>query len=121
MEQGYREAKGQSSYTTNKGERMKINNKKGHWCCLPAVVSHAWPLTQSIAVGIGGVLIAACAWHAPAWTAAKANHTEVAYQSQEMFPQQLFDKLPGGTPGRTIGAVATGNGGNLAGGVQTGG
>jgi hypothetical protein len=48
-------------------------------------------------------LIIACIWHMPAWELAKANHTERAYQQQEMWPQQLFDKLPGGTPGRLNG------------------
>jgi len=63
-------------------------------------------------------IIMAAIWHIPAWSQAKANHTEAAYQAQEMFPQQLFDKLPGGTPGRSVTGAAKGNGGNFEGGMS---
>lgn len=46
------------------------------------------------------VISAPAIWHIPAWEAAKDAGTEKQYQAQEMWPQQLFDKLPGGTPGR---------------------
>lgn len=41
-------------------------------------------------------LTAAAVWHIPAWEKAKKNGTEVAYQAQQMWPQQWFAKLPGG-------------------------
>lgn len=66
-------------------------------------------------------IAAACIWHIPAWEQAKDNHTEAKYQATEQFPQQLFDKLPGGTPGRTLSVVSNGNGGNLTNGIQMGG
>lgn len=45
---------------------------------------------------VGGSALVAAAAHIPAWEKAKAEHTEVAYQAQKMWPQQLFAKLPGG-------------------------
>lgn len=45
-------------------------------------------------------VLAMALWHIPAWEDAK---DKAAYQAQEMWPQQLFDKLPGGTPGRKVG------------------
>ena len=34
-----------------------------------------------------GALVAAV-WHIPAWSKAKHNHVEEAYQAQQMFPQK---------------------------------
>lgn len=82
-----------------------INNKKGY--AFIALVNVPAAVGTVTAFKIAFIAIAlAAAWHIPAWSVAKANHTEAAYQAQEMFPQQLFDKLPGGTPGRKNGQVA---------------
>ena len=55
-----------------------------------------------------------------AWEKAKANHTEVQFQSTERFPQQFFDTLPGGNHQAHLKAmlysVQTNNGGSLPGG-----
>lgn len=53
--------------------------------------------TATIIVGVLATMVIV---FGPGWDAAKDAHTESAYQSQEMWPQQLFDQLPGGTPGR---------------------
>lgn len=96
-------------------------NKKGHvilgltYCHFGSAV-----LTMTIAKCIGIALVSACVWHIPAWEEAKKNHTEAAFQSQEMFPQELFDKLPGGTPGRLVGDSVSGNAGNFNGGISKG-
>jgi hypothetical protein len=45
-----------------------------------------------VATFFSPVIIAAI-WHIPAWEQAKANHTEAAYQAQQMWPQQFFAKL----------------------------
>lgn len=96
-----------------------MKNKKGH-VILGLAYTHfgATALTFTVAKGIGMLLVAACVWHIPAWEKAKANHTEAEYQSKEMFPQQLFDKLPGGVSGRKLGTLKSGNGGNFYGGNQ---
>ncbi len=58
----------------------------------------------------------ACIWHVPAWSKAKANHTEAQYQSQVMWPQVPLSMLPGGdAPAHTV-LVLQGNGGNFPGG-----
>lgn len=66
------------------------------------------PLEFYLAIPLD-LVVAACIWHIPAWNEAKVSDgnaigsggaSERAYQRQEMWPQQLFDKLPGGTPGR---------------------
>lgn len=62
-----------------------MKNKKG--IVLPAVV-----LFQ---VAFAVVALAAV-YHIPSWEQAKKNHTEAAYQAQQMWPQQWFAKLPGG-------------------------
>ena len=65
-------------------------NKKGY-VVIPAVLTFQ----------IGFALVTgACLWHIPERTSAKANGTVQAMQQKEMWPQQLFDKLPGGTVGR---------------------
>lgn len=74
--------------------------------------------------GIGVVmfapLIAACTWHIPAWTRAKAQggDAEAIYQAQEMWPQQVFDKLPGSHTRTWIG-FKLGNGGNFKQGIDS--
>ena len=68
-----------------KKEKNKMRNKKGV-VVVAAVVFQA-------AFGIAALSAIA---HVPAWTKAKANHTEAAYQAQQMWPQQFFAKLPGG-------------------------
>jgi len=103
----------------NQGGHM---NKKGHLILGVAYLHLTGAASTALtANAVALALATVCMWHIPAWEKAKANHTEAAYQSQEMFPQQLFDKLPGGTPGRTVGQFVSGNGGNLAGGFQNGG
>lgn len=62
-----------------------MKNKKGEVLVAVAVIQ----------IAMAGALGAAF-WHVPAWSKAKANHTEAAYQSQKMWPQQWFAKLPGG-------------------------
>lgn len=42
-------------------------------------------------------------WHIPAYEKAKAEGKTKEYQQTEQWPQQLFDKLPGGTPNRKLG------------------
>jgi len=100
-------------------------NKKGN-CFLPvalitvggaagvptATLVMGWLLTAAISLPTG--------WHIYAWGEAKKNHNEVNYQAQEMWPQQLFDKLPGGGAHSlnykyAIGG-SSGNNGNLKGG-----
>lgn len=49
----------------------------------------------AIQIAMAGA-VGAAIWHVPAWSQAKATHTEAAYQSQKMWPQELFAKLPGG-------------------------
>jgi hypothetical protein len=72
-----------------------ISGKAVEWKAVPISFEALW-----------GAIALACIWHIPAWEKAKANHTEATYQAQEMWPQQLFDKLPGGTPGRlNVGAA----------------
>lgn len=61
-----------------------MKNKKG--VVLPLLL---------VQVCIGGA-VAAAVWHIPAWSKAKAEHKEAEYQSQKMWPQQEFAKLPGG-------------------------
>ena len=76
---------------------MKINNQKG---ILGITALAATPgFAASFVLGFkiaAGVIALACIWHIPAWDVAKANGTEKAYQAQQMFPQELFAKLPGG-------------------------
>ena len=88
---------------------MKINNKRGHVYLAGLVIAPAKAYGIVSVVGAFKVafiaLALAAAWHIPAWDKAKDANTEAAYQKQEMWPQQLFDKLPGGTPGRTNGVV----------------
>ena len=71
---------------------------------------------------IGFGLALACLWHIPAWQDAKATGTTAQYQSQKMWPQQLFAKLPGGDNYKNNSVVTfpappvVGNGGNFPGG-----
>lgn len=71
-------------------------------------------------IGLG--LFGACLWHIPAWQDAKATGTTQAYQSQKMWPQQWFAKLPGGDNYKGNVVVSfpappvVGNGGNFIGG-----
>lgn len=58
-------------------------------------------------------LLGACVWHIPAWDQAKATHTEAIYQAQQMWPQQVFNKVP-----NTAITYKEGNGGNFAGGID---
>jgi len=81
-----------------------MKNKKGH-VLLGVAYTHlgGTVLTLTIVKAIGMALVAACVWHIPAWEQAKANGTEAAYQAQQMWPQQLFAKLPGGNaPTKTV-------------------
>jgi hypothetical protein len=89
-----------------------MKNQKGFITVHGLIIAHATGLMVSVVkLGFAACALAAV-WHIPAWTAAKANHTEVGYQSQEMFPQQIFDKLPGGSM-RTSSIAIKGNGGNF--------
>lgn len=106
-----------------------MKNKKG-FCC-PLFLSHCCKI---LIIGGGGkmtlallapkiafgVLALACIWHIPAWEKAKATGGDAPaiYQAQEMWPQQLFDKLPG-VHTRTGITFAQGNGGNFIGGNST--
>lgn len=74
----------------------------GHGHTLAATAVMGWILTAAI--------VLPAAWHAPAWNQAKINHTEAAFQTQQMWPQQFF-----GTKNKTPNNVM-GNGGNFAGG-----
>lgn len=60
----------------------------------------------------------ACLWHVPAWTKAKAEGKTAEYQAQKMWPQQEFDKLPGGNenPNTLVLPNGSGNRGNFIGG-----
>ena len=100
-------------------------NKKGH-CLIPvlAIVGAGTGGTITSVVVMSSILnaliLGPAVWHIPAWTEAKKNHNEVNYQAQEMWPQQLFDKLPGGGAHSlnykyAIGG-SSGNNGNLKGG-----
>lgn len=61
----------------------------------------------------------ACVWHIPAWEKAKSEGSDARaiYQAQKMWPQQVFDKLPGN---HTVTAITyvKGNGGNFSGGID---
>ena len=102
---------------------MNIKNEKG-------IVALPFPLPVTIAAvsatktgvacvvafkSLFSIVLLAAIWHIPAWDKAKQNHTEVQYQASEMWPQQVFDKLPGGGS-HAITMVSGGNGGNFAGG-----
>ena len=96
---------------------MNINNKRGVFGLTALVATHGFAASFILGYKIAaGAILLAAVWHIPAWDTAKASHTEAAYQAQEMFPQQLADKLPGGIPGRKNTVVAMGNGGNFIGG-----
>lgn len=93
-----------------------MKNNKGH-VLLGLVYAHLGSTVIAITafkMAFAAIALAAM-WHIPAWEAAKDSHTEAKYQATEQFPQQLFDKLPGGTPGRTLTTPAAGNGGNVGG------
>ena len=60
-----------------------------------------------------GLIAAACIWHIPAWEQAKANHTEAAYQAQQMWPQGLFARLPHGNYAYVDPKNVTPSGGHL--------
>lgn len=49
------------------------------------------PVVLAFQIGFGIIGIA-CIWHIPAWTKAKHDHTEAAYQAKQMWPQQVFAK-----------------------------
>ena len=89
-------------------------NKKGIACVAAVAATSIIPAVVVFQV-LFGIIGAAAVWHIPAWEQAKKNHTEIQYQAQQMWPQQVFAKLPGGTP-HTIEVVSGGNGGNLTGG-----
>ena len=97
-------------------------NKKGH-----IILGVAYLHLNTAAATVLGfkmaalILAAACIWHMPAWSKAKAQGGDAPaiYQAQEMWPQQVFDKLPGDHR-ETIIAFKNSNSGNLPGGVQTG-
>ena len=76
---------------------MKLNNEKGIWT-VPMWAASKGAIAGYVLVNkiAWGAIVLACIWHIPAWDVAKANGTEKAYQAQQMFPQELFAKLPGG-------------------------
>ena len=85
---------------------------------LPKIVS----LKGVTGAPLAGVIIvraafAACViaavWHIPAWGKAKANGTEAQYQAQQMWPQQLFAKLPHGNYAYVDPKATTPSGGHL--------
>lgn len=83
-----------------------MKNNKGFVHCIilaPIATATGAALVAKIS---GLIILSAMAWHVPAWDQAKESHSEKDYQSQEMFPQQLFDKLPGGQSGRSVGFLA---------------
>jgi hypothetical protein len=95
---------------------MKINNKRGVLGITSLFATKGFAMNFVLANKIAwGAIVLSCIWHIPAWDKAKDIHTEAAFQAQEMWPQQLFDKLPGG--GRTMSPISgsDGNGGNFKG------
>jgi hypothetical protein len=77
------------------------SSSQAHPLCMVPVVAAKSSFIASGGLGlIFAPVTAAAIWHIPAWDVAKDAGTEAAYQKQEMWPQQLFDKLPGGKPGR---------------------
>lgn len=108
---------------------MKKSNKKGfihHWMMhhmiVGSIITKSAIVPGAIAFKIGFAAIAcACIWHIPAWSAAKAKGGDAPaiYQAQEMWPQQVFDKLPGAHRATEI-TFQKGNGGNFINGIQVG-
>lgn len=97
-------------------------NKKGHVILGVAYLHLNTAAATALSFKFAFMAIAAaCIWHIPAWDKAKANHTEAEYQAQQMWPQQLFAKLPGGSALNVRANSPQGNGGNFAGGIQNGG
>ena len=98
-----------------------MRNEKGHMILGLAYVHLAGTVLTVTAFKMAFLgILAAAIWHMPAWDEAKDNHTEAVYQNQQMFPQQLFSMLPGGSIKLNHEAL-NGNGGNLTGGIQVGG
>ena len=90
---------------------MKLNNKGWiHHVVLTSMVS-AGGGTTAAGIIMGSLLTAAsilpAAWHVPAWTKAKSNHTEAIQQTKQMWPQRFF-----GTKNAT--PKTGGNGGNFS-------
>lgn len=95
-----------------------MKNKKGHVILGLSYVHLGSSVLTITAFKIAFMaIVAACVWHIPAWERAKATHTEAEYQAQKMFPQQLFDKLPG-VHNKTVVIEKSGNEGNLPNGIQ---
>lgn len=97
-----------------------MNNKKGHVILGVAYMKMNFAAATVLSFkAVGLLLVAACAWHMPAWTKAKlqGGDAPAIYQAQEMWPQQLFDQLPGAHRATAI-AFKAGNGGNFPGGVD---
>lgn len=92
-----------------------MNNEKGHVYLAGLAYGHLGASTVAlIAFKIAFMSIAtACIWHIPAWEKAKDNHTEAIYQSQQMWPQQVFNRIP-----NTKITYKNGNSGNLPSGIQ---
>lgn len=92
-------------------------NNKGHIYLLGLIATPSWLATSVIVVSafkIAFLSIALAAiWHIPAWEQAKDTHTESIYQAQQMWPQQLFNKIP-----NTGITYLNGNGGNFVGGID---
>lgn len=89
-------------------------NKKGN-VIIGLALSHVSSavLTATIFKMAFIALAVTVAWHIPAWEKAKDNHTEDIYQSQQMWPQQIFYKIP-----NTEITYKSGNGGNFSNGIQ---
>lgn len=99
---------------------MKINNEKGHIHHVFMHIILGSSAASSAIPGIfGAILIAAITipalWHINEWSHVKANHNELKYQTMEMWPQQVFDKFPGGGS-HTVMITSGGNSGNFSGG-----
>lgn len=91
-----------------------MKNKKGIVNLFILAATHSFAVGVMLAYQIGwGVVLAPAVWHIPAWTQAKHDHTEEIYQAQQMWPQQVFNKIP-----TTEISYRYGNGGNFAKGMQ---
>lgn len=89
-----------------------MKNKKGFAYFLPVTVLGAFHLAF-LAIGLAAV------WHIPAWTKAKHDHTEAAYQAQPMWPQTQIAQFANGKPSVVQPVMVAGNGGNFEGGMSS--